>query len=84
MASSAVLRPNIPAFAPPVSGYVAGVGAYFFRCLPVKPSLQELVHLFPALAPGTHGFAGGNLPPLRPGPPAKHTCFRSSYEGRFV
>ena len=57
-----ILRPNVPAFAPPVSGYVAGVGAYFFRCLPVKPSLQELVHLFPALAPGTHGFAGGNLP----------------------
>ena len=57
-----ILRPNVPAFAPPVSGYVAGVGAYFFRCPPAAPSLQELVHLFPALAPGTHGFAGGNLP----------------------
>ena len=48
--------------APPVSGGVAGVGAVFFGCHPATSSLQELVHLFPALPPGTHGFAGGNLP----------------------
>ena len=69
-----ILRPSILAFAPPVNDGVAGVDAVFIRCLPVKPSLQELVHLFPALAPGTHGFAGGNLPLVA----------GSSYEGRFV
>ena len=56
-----ILRPSILAFTPPASGGVAGVGAGVFRSPPAAPSLQELVHLFPALAPGTHGFAGGTL-----------------------
>jgi len=43
---------------PPVSGGLAGAGAVFWGCPPGKLPSPELLHHFPVLPPGTHGFAG--------------------------
>ncbi len=48
--------------APPVSGAFAVVGAAFWGCPPGKLLSPELVHHFPRLPPGTHGFAGSAVP----------------------